>query len=94
MFDYLAARRPILAVPDDHGETAGLLRRTGAGAACTGVEDILRQLVQWHQQWQTGTDATANRNETEIARYSRRVQTQQLARILDEISSSVKRCGA
>jgi glycosyltransferase involved in cell wall biosynthesis len=88
VFDYLAARRPILAVPDDHGETAALLRRTGAGAACTGVEDILRQLIQWHDLWQAGADTTATRNETEIARFSRRTQTKQLAGILDQITCS------
>jgi glycosyltransferase involved in cell wall biosynthesis len=86
VFDYLAARRPILAVPDDHGEMAALLRRTGAGVACTAVEDILRQLLQWHALWQAGADATADRNKAEIARYSRRTQTKQLAAILDQIT--------
>lgn len=88
VFDYLAARRPILAVPDDQGETAGLLQRTGAGLAMTDVNKIALQLVQWHTMWKTGGDMTAGRNETEIARYSRRAQTRQLAGILDEISSN------
>jgi glycosyltransferase involved in cell wall biosynthesis len=86
VFDYLAARRPILAVPDDQGETAALLRRTGAGVAITNVEDIVRQLLQWHNLWLAGADATTTRNETEIARYSRRTQTQHLAEILDGIA--------
>jgi hypothetical protein len=86
VFDYLAARRPILAVPDDHGETAALLRRTGAGIAITGAEDILRQLLQWHAFWQAGADAITDRNESEIARYSRRTQTKYLAAILNDIT--------
>jgi glycosyltransferase involved in cell wall biosynthesis len=86
-FDYLAAGRPILAVPDDHGEITALLARTGAGVALTGVEEISRQLAGWHASWKNGGNDTAGRNETEIARYSRRTQAKQLAGILDEISA-------
>ena len=88
VFDYLAAGRPILAVPDDHGEIAGLLRRTGAGVALTAVEEIARQLVDWYAAWKSGEKVVAGRNETEIARYSRRAQAKTLAGILDKITVS------
>lgn len=88
VFDYLAAGRPILAVPDDHGEIAGLLRRTGAGVALTAVEEIARQLVDWYAAWKSGEKMVAGRNETEIARYSRRAQAKTLAGILDKITVS------
>ena len=90
VFDYLAAARPILAVPDERGEIAALLQRTGAGLALTEVEDIIRQLAAWHSAWKAGGAITTARNETEIARYSRRLQAQRLAGILDEVSGSVK----
>jgi glycosyltransferase involved in cell wall biosynthesis len=90
VFDYLAAGRPILAVPDDRGEITALLQRTGAGVALTEVEEIVRQLVAWQSTWKAGGVITTARNETEIARYSRHLQAQQLAGILDEVSGSVK----
>jgi hypothetical protein len=52
----------------------------------TDAGEIARQLVQWHSLWKAGADMTPARNETEIARYSRRTQTKQLAAILDEIT--------
>jgi glycosyltransferase involved in cell wall biosynthesis len=86
VFDYLAAGRPILAVPDDHGEISSLLRRTGAGVALTEPEEIVQQLVRWHSLWKAGADMSSARNESEIALYSRRNQTKRLAAILDEIT--------
>jgi glycosyltransferase involved in cell wall biosynthesis len=87
-FDYLAARRPILAVPDDQGEISHLLRRTGAGIALTDPEDIVRQLMQWHSVWQSGADIVVARNEAEIAKFSRRAQARQLAGVLDEMTAA------
>jgi glycosyltransferase involved in cell wall biosynthesis len=94
VFDYLAAGRPILAVPDDQDEINALLRRTGAGISLTQTEDIVRKLVEWHGAWKEGRALTTARNEAEIARYSRRLQAQRLAGILDEISGPVKNRGA
>jgi glycosyltransferase involved in cell wall biosynthesis len=90
VFDYLAAARPILAVPDDRDEIAALLQRTGAGVALTEVEEIIRQLTEWHSAWKAGGIVTSVRNEAEIARYSRRLQAKRLAELLDEVSSSAR----
>ena len=40
VFDYLATGQTVLAVPDDHGEISGLLRRTGAGVSASNAEEI------------------------------------------------------
>jgi hypothetical protein len=87
VFDYLAAGRPILAIPDDQGETASLLGRTGAGLAMTGTEEIAGQLEKWHGDWKAGRDPATARNEDEIAHYSRRAQAKRLAGILDEMTA-------
>lgn len=87
VFDYLAAGRPILAVPDDQGDVTTLLRRTGAGVTLSTPETIADQLVAWYREWKTGHSPTSRRQETEIARYSRREQAKQLAQILNEISA-------
>jgi glycosyltransferase involved in cell wall biosynthesis len=88
VFDYLAAGRPILAVPDDRAEVASLLQRTGAGLSCSGAEAIAAQLQQWYHAWEQDPNFNLNRNEAEIAKYSRREQTRHLAGVLDELVTS------
>jgi glycosyltransferase involved in cell wall biosynthesis len=82
IFDYLGAGRPILAVPDDHGDVSDLLRRTGAGVSASTVEEITRVLTDWHAQWKTSGIALP-RNLEQINRYSRRAQAKRLAQVLD-----------
>lgn len=86
VFDYLAAGRPILAVPDDLHTTSALLKATGAGVALTDVEAIARKLTEWYVRWRSDRFFNMERNETEIARYSRAIQTGELSRILDELT--------
>ncbi len=87
VFDYLAAGRPILAVPDDRHTTSVLLKATGAGMAVTDVESIARQLSEWYGRWRLDRSFNVQRNETEIGRYSRAVQAGELARILTELTA-------
>ena len=88
IFDYLAAGRPILAVPDDHHTTSKLLKATGAGLALTDVETIARHLSDWYKRWRSNPVFNLQRNEAEIGRYSRSVQAGDLARILDELAAT------
>jgi hypothetical protein len=88
LFDYLGARRPILAVPDDNGDVASLLRRTGAGLTANTPEQIARVLTDWHGQWQKTGQVQLPRNEEAIAYYSRRNQTKRLAGMLDLLVSA------
>ena len=86
IFDYLAAGRPILAVPDDHETTSALLKQTGAGVALTEVEAIARQLADWYAAWKLDPSFNLQRNEDAIAGYSRREQAKQLADLLNQLS--------
>lgn len=88
IFDYLASGRPILAVPNDGETTAALIERTGGGVALSDPKDIARQLVEWYRRWQKDPCFNLARNESEIARYSRRTQTGELASVLNELASS------
>ena len=87
VFDYLGAGRPILAVPDDHGDVTALLRRTGAGVTASTVEEITQVLATWYNQWKAGGHIELTRNPDEIQRYSRRNQARRLAGILEEIGA-------
>jgi glycosyltransferase involved in cell wall biosynthesis len=86
VFDYLATGRPVLAVPDDHGEISGLLRRTGAGVSASNAEEIAKVLQNWHAQWKANGAVKLPRDEAEVGRYSRREQTKRLAGILGEVA--------
>jgi glycosyltransferase involved in cell wall biosynthesis len=87
IFDYLAAGRPILAVPDDRDTTATLLRSTGAGVAKTEVESIAQQLSDWHREWRLNPFFNLARNKAAISKYSRFVQAGDLAQELNRLST-------
>jgi glycosyltransferase involved in cell wall biosynthesis len=85
LFDYLGAGRPILAVPDDNGDVANLLRRTGAGLTANNPEQIAQVLTHWYGQWHKTGQIQLPRNEEAIAYYSRRNQAKRLAGMLDSL---------
>lgn len=91
VFDYLAAGRPILAVPDDRYTTSALLKSTRAGVALTDVEAIARQLSEWYNRWRSDRSFSLQRDEKEIGRYSRSVQAADLAAILTELANGNRR---
>ena len=53
VFEYLAARRPILCAPSDLDCMAALIEQTGTGANCSTVDETMRQLLRWYREWQT-----------------------------------------
>lgn len=87
MFDYLGAKRPILAAPDNGGDACEIIRRTGAGAIANTPQEIADVLTKWYREWAQTGDIKTSRNEEEVERYSRRDQTRRLAAILDSLPS-------
>ena len=87
-FDYLAAGRPILAVPGDDADVADVLRRTGAGVPAGTVEEITRVLKDWFGEWKSKGAISLPRDEAAINHYSRRAQTKRLATILDRLTAT------
>jgi len=90
IFDYLAAGRPILAVPDDKDAISALLKKTNAGVSRTKPEAIAETLGCWYANWLASSDFTIPRNEHAVALYSRREQTQSLASIFLETTSAAR----
>jgi len=85
LLEYVGARRPILAVPNDHASVDAQLRETGAGVSCSTPDEIAAQLLEWYREWkQTGTVA-CRADEGAIATYSRKRQATQLADVLNAI---------
>ena len=83
MFEYLALKRPILALGPVDGDAARILNETGAGrmfdyADRDGIAGFLQEKIGRFQNGQLDSDASG------IARYSRRALTERLAKILDK----------
>ena len=86
LYEYLRARRPIIALTDPAGDTAAVLRNAGIDtiARLDSQEEISRLLVRFidllrQQRAPVATDAT-------IAAASRRGRTIELASVLNEVS--------
>jgi glycosyltransferase involved in cell wall biosynthesis len=86
IFEYLAARRPILALAS-RGAAADLVREAEAGVVVDPevISAIADQIVMLYRKWQRRELEITPRQDV-IARYDRRQLTGQLARILDEES--------
>jgi hypothetical protein len=83
-FDYLHAKKPILAVVDPRGGDAWLLREAGAGkvAPWSDVEAIAREMRECWQAWKAGD---AGPRQATVERFSRRALTRQLAALFDDV---------
>lgn len=86
-YEYLAARRPILAaVPE--GDARDLLLEAGNALVCA-PRDVGRMselILEAYERWRTGEPAPAP-DETVLARCERRGQARALASLLDEVLS-------
>ena len=86
LFEYLAARRPVLNFGPPGSDAAGILRATDSGvthAYDARAEEVALALVQRYREWQTGkvTPPAGDR----IERYSHPELVKRLAGWLDEI---------
>lgn len=85
LFEYLAARKPILLLGPVDGDAADIVRKTGSGLVCApGDTNSIRKALQMLAG--ENSDLTLPvRNEEEIKAFSRRQQTQTMAGFLDSL---------
>lgn len=86
LYEYLRAGRPILALTDHAGDTAGVMRSAGLDtiAALDDAEEIGRVLAHFLERLRTGAVPTPD---PDVARScSRRIRTRLLAELLDEVA--------
>lgn len=89
LFEYLAARRPILCVsaqPQD--DIPVLLRQTNSGLGTCSLDEAKHFLLHAYQQWSEEGCVSVTPNDDLIAGFSRRGQAKGLAKLLDEITRS------
>lgn len=86
LYEYLRARRPILAMTDPSGDTAKFLRKEGVGTIVPldSREDVARGLVDFVARIRAGQASIAS--DAVIQRHSRKSRTRDLAALLDALS--------
>jgi hypothetical protein len=86
--DYLAARRPILAVPGTDAYVADVLRTTRAGVSANGVAETAALLGRWHAEWRAHGRTVYAADERAVAQYALPRTTRRLADLLDRAVSA------
>jgi glycosyltransferase involved in cell wall biosynthesis len=86
VYEYLRARRPIFALTDLHGDTAGVLKTAGIDTVVPwdSSEQIAQGFLAFLARLRAGQAPLAS--EEEIARHSRRARTQELVQLLETIT--------
>ncbi len=81
LFEYLAAKRPILAIGPKHWAVGDILTETGAGEVFGYEDNILLKntLLEWFGRYRSKSLNIASRN---IEKYSRRELTRKMAELL------------
>jgi glycosyltransferase involved in cell wall biosynthesis len=88
VFEYIAARRPILAVVPPDGAAAELIRETGSGvvAAPDDVDAIKAALVDLHGRFTNGGLPSVDLSERDEERLSRRARVEEMAALIEEVA--------
>ena len=84
LFEYLASQRPILAIGATDGDSAQIIKETGAGVTCRAedTEQIKKSLEDMYDQFLAGNVS----HEGDVKAYSRKGLTEKLVGVLDNLS--------
>lgn len=86
IFEYFAARKPILALGPEGSVIEGLLKETRAGVLATSKDQVRETLRPWLLRRKNAAPVPYEGDVAAIGRYSRRGQTRALASVLDSIA--------
>ena len=86
LYEYLGARRPVLAIMPSEFEAARIIRETGAGVtvAAEDAAAIDRCLIDSYLEYKSAS--ACSMNERDLSQYERRYGAKQLANILSELA--------
>ncbi|MGC3977731.1 MAG: glycosyl transferase family 1 [Paludibacteraceae bacterium] len=87
-FEYLAAKRPILAIGPTDGDVAKILHETQAGKVVDFKDftELKNTILEYYHRYKHGSLSVVGSNSVE--KYSRKELTKQLAELLNEITIS------
>ena len=83
LFEYIAAKRPILAVGPENWDVARILQETGAGNHFTyhAKEDLKNRILAYYRLYQENSLKSESK---QIDKYSRRNLTGKLASVINQ----------
>ncbi len=84
LFEYLAARRPILCIGPPDGDAASVIAETGSGITCNFKDqNSMHQVItEWYNKFKS---KTPHQSGTGIEKYSRKNLTERLVSMLNEM---------
>lgn len=85
IFEYLAAKRPILAVGGPKGVVSELLEETRAGIHVLEYEQLKDTVLDYYNQYQRYNSVPYNGREDIIVKYSQREMAKRFAEVLDSL---------
>jgi len=88
IFEYLGARRPILATGGSEDVVTELLAETGAGISALTVEDIKKVLEGLYKEYKQKGGVAYRGEEARVNKYSCREMARKLVEILDRVSEN------
>ena len=85
VFEYLAARRPILMIGGGEGVLLDLIEETSAGVHVTDQATLERALLGYWREFESTGQVSWRGREELVERYDHRRMARQFAELLDEI---------
>ena len=89
-FEYLGAKRPILATGKYCGGVTPLLEQTKSGYAFSSVDSLKVQLMNWYLEYKENGFVAYRGIDEEVDKYSYRDMARKFAQSLDEVSFNEK----
>jgi len=89
IFEYLAARRPVIAVGGFPDVVDRLLDETKAGVSGQTVEDIKSILLRLYREYRSTGAVSYSGDEAETGKYSHREMAKKFAAILDSLPDHI-----
>ncbi len=92
IFEYLAAKRPIIAVGEPGGIVSALLEKTGVGY-CASDADRLKEILLGYYKEYSETGKVSYHGKEEVYEYSHKEMAKKFSEVLDNVSAGGMRAG-
>lgn len=87
LYDYLGARRPILALGRRGGIIDELVTKTGSGTVAGDDAELGAALVRFYDEYRRTGQVLCRADDEEVSRHTRRVRAERLAGVCDSVAS-------
>jgi len=88
LFEYLAARRPILALGGSEDVVSRLLEETNAGVQSSDVQSLKEAIRSWYKEYELKGHVAYKGRDDQIAKYSHREMAWKFAKVLNGMVES------